>query len=188
MSAILISDPAIEPVTLDEAKEYLRIDGPESDGVLERLIVAARTAIEGMTRRALIAQTWRYLMAAPKVEGPRRGRLTIPGMPLRRVLAVRVFGARGSVTTLDPQDYVVSMGTPATIHLRDGHADARGAEVDAEIGYGPAASDVPADLRQALVQLVAHWFERREPVTNGMLSSVPMTVTHTTAPYRVVGL
>ena len=184
-------------MTLDEAKEYLRIDGSESDGVLERLIAAARTAIEGMTRRALIAQTWRYLMAAPKVEGSigglkfggtKGGRLTVPGTPLRRVLAVRVFGARGSVTTLDPQDYVVSMGTPATIHLRDTHADARGAEVDAEIGYGPAASDVPADLRQALVQLVAHWFERREPVTSGMLSSVPMTVTHTTAPYRVVGL
>ena len=183
MSAIMISDPAVEPVSLAEAKEYLRVDGAESDGAIERLVAAARTCIEGMTRRALVLQTWRYLMPAPKA-----GRLRIPGTPLRRILAVRLFGPRGGVTTLEAEDYVVSLGEPATIHLRRGHADVTGAEVDAEIGYGPAAGDVPADLRQAVLQLVAHWFERREPVTSGTLSSVPMTVTATTAPYRVVGL
>ena len=179
----MISDPAIEPVSLAEAKEYLRIDGTEDDGGLQRLIAAARTCIEGMTRRGLVTQTWRYLTGVPK-----DGKITVPGSPLRQILAVRLFGARDSVTTLDPQDYVISLGEPATIHLRDAHADVAGAEVDAEIGYGPAASDIPHDLRQAILQLVAHWFERREPVTNGTLAAVPLTVSATAAPYRVVGL
>ncbi|MEM7567220.1 MAG: head-tail connector protein [Pseudomonadota bacterium] len=183
MSAIMIAEPAAEPVTLGETKDYLRVDDAESDAGLERLIAAARTCVEGMTRRALIAQAWRYLTPAPK-----DNKITVPGTPLRQVTAVRLFGPEGSVTTLDPQDYVVSMGAPATIHLRQGRSDATGAEVDAEIGYGPAASDVPADLRQAVLQLVAHWFERREPITAGTFNQVPMTVTHTTAPYRVVGL
>ncbi len=183
MSAIMISEPAVEPVTLGDAKDYLRVDGADSDNGLERLIAAARTCVEGMTRRALVSQVWRYLTPAPK-----NARITVPGSPLRQILAVRLFGQQGSVTTLDPQDYVVSMGTPATIHLRKTPSDTTGAEVDAEIGYGPAASDVPADLRQAVMQLVAHWFERREPITSGTFSQVPMTVSHTTAPYRVVGL
>ena len=101
---------------------------------------------------------------------------------------MRLFGRGGSVHTLEPQDYVVSLSDPATIHLRSTGGDVTGAEVDAEVGYGAAAADVPADLRQAVVQLVAHWFERREPVATGTFSEVPHTVSTQTARYRAVGL
>jgi len=56
-------------------------------------------------------------------------------------------------------------------------------------GYGAAASDVPQPLRQAVLLLVAHWFERREPVELGSaLETVPMTVGGLLAPYRSVRL
>lgn len=183
MSAIMITGPAAEPVTLDEAKDYLRIDGSESDAVLARLIAAARTCIEGMTRRALIDQAWRYLTPPPS-----EGRIKLGGTPLRRVTAVRLFGPEGRVTELDAQDYVVRLTDPAVIHLRHAPSDATGAEVDAELGYGATPADVPQDLRQALLQLVAHWFERREPVATGAFAEVPLTVSAQTAPYRAVGL
>src|SRR3954471_23227089 len=50
--------PAIEPVTLQEAKDFARVDGLEDDGLIASLIVTARQLAELATRRALITQTW----------------------------------------------------------------------------------------------------------------------------------
>lgn len=184
MSAMLIVEPVLEPVSLSEAKDYLRVDGTAEDANLTRLIAAARTWLEGMTRRALLSQTWRYLTPPPKA-----GVVSVPGTPLRSVLAVRLFGRNGTVTTLQPQDYVVSIGPGGTrVHLRHAPDDVTGAEIDAEIGYGADPADLPEDLRQAVLQLVAHWFERREPVVSGSLAPVPMTVSSIAAPYRVARL
>ena len=47
--------PAVEPISLDEAKDHLRIDGDVEDALLGRLIKAARQRIEQTTSRAMIS-------------------------------------------------------------------------------------------------------------------------------------
>lgn len=54
----LITPPQVEPVTLEEAKEYLRVDGFDLDARIQALIPRAREACERFTRRAFIEQTW----------------------------------------------------------------------------------------------------------------------------------
>ncbi|MBV9347031.1 MAG: phage head-tail connector protein [Pseudolabrys sp.] len=59
MSAILLSPPATEPLSLAEAKAWLRIEHDDENDVIAALIAGSRIHIEGATRRALITQSWR---------------------------------------------------------------------------------------------------------------------------------
>jgi hypothetical protein len=48
-----LSKPAIEPVTLTQAKQHLRVDFPDDDEYITSLIVGARRHVEKLTNRAI---------------------------------------------------------------------------------------------------------------------------------------
>ncbi len=81
MSSILITPPAVEPVTLADAKAYLRVDNDDDDGVISALIAGARSHIEAQTRRALITQAWRLVRDA----WPGDGRIAVLPSPLQQI-------------------------------------------------------------------------------------------------------
>jgi len=60
----LITDPTIEPVSLEELKLHLKIelDVLDEDEYLEGLEKTARRHLENITRRALLTQTWDYFL------------------------------------------------------------------------------------------------------------------------------
>ena len=49
--------------------------------------------------------------------------------------------------------------------------NANGIEVSFVCGHGSLASEVPAPLRHAILLLVAHWYENREPVVAGIAAT-----------------
>jgi len=58
MSLQLLSPPAIEPVTLSDAKLHLKVDVADDDALITRLLAAARARAEWHTGRAFITQSW----------------------------------------------------------------------------------------------------------------------------------
>lgn len=54
MAAILLTPPAIEPLTLAEAKLYLRVAHEDDDGLITSLIAAARSHVDPQARFMLI--------------------------------------------------------------------------------------------------------------------------------------
>lgn len=54
-------------------------------------------------------------------------------------------------------------------------------------GFGPDASDIPADLRHAVLMLAAHYFEHREAATHP-LTPLPLGVGSLLAPHRPIRL
>jgi uncharacterized phiE125 gp8 family phage protein len=69
MPSILLTAPAAEPLSLAEAKAFLRVEHDDDDGVIAALIAGARLYVEGQTRRALLTQTWRLVLDAWPTSG-----------------------------------------------------------------------------------------------------------------------
>ncbi|MBX3508920.1 MAG: head-tail connector protein [Parvibaculum sp.] len=183
MTLSLIAPPAEEPVTLAEARAHLRLDAAEEDALLQALVTAARTALEAETRRAFITQQWRLTLD----DWPSRP-IELPLAPVAEVTAVKVALLSGAMLAIDPAFYEVdAKGEPPRLAAKRGQAwpmpatRLAGIEVEFTAGYGDAAA-VPQPLKQALLLLVAHWFENRAPVGGGR--ELPLTVSALVAPYR----
>ncbi|MCE9650579.1 MAG: head-tail connector protein [Parvibaculum sp.] len=184
MTLMLLSGPAEEPVTLAEARAHLRLDGADEDALLSAFITAARAVLEGETRRAFVTQNWRLLLD----EWPGR-ELILPLAPIAAVTAVTVDGAGALDATL--YETALAGDGPRLVAAGAWPAPSRrvaGIAVDFTAGYGSAA-DVPTPLKQAVLLLAAHWFDRREPAGLGDgPAELPPAVKALAAPYRRVRL
>lgn len=157
-------EPALEPVTLAEAKTFLRVDHDSEDALISGLIAAARQDVERATGAALVDQTWRLTLD----EWPVSATVMVNRYPLRQVVGVTVYDADGDGAEIDPADYIVDgNASPPRIHFRKTEASGQpinGIEIDLVAGFGDAGPDVPDQLRRAMLLLVAHWFEFRASV------------------------
>jgi len=192
MTSYLLSGPAAEPVTLDEAKAFLRLDTTDEDALVTSLITAARLHIEGISGRALLTQSWRTVLDC----WPPGGVLTLPVGPLLSLTAVTAYDAGGNGTSLATDDVLVAANAaPPQLFVPPGFGsavilrDRQGVEIDYAAGYGDDPADVPAPLRQAMLILVGYWFENRDSVIiAGAGSIIPDGFDLLVAPYRQVRL
>ncbi|HWA91813.1 MAG TPA: head-tail connector protein [Rhizomicrobium sp.] len=154
MSLQLVTPPALEPVTLADAKAHLKVDTSDDDALIARLIPAARARAEWHTGRALIAQSWILWLDCwrPIVD--------IPLPPLVAVSAVTAYARDDTPNALTP----VLVDLPGSRVLLDPVTDLRCANALAiafDAGYGDAAEDVPAALRAAILAIVAELYVHR---------------------------
>lgn len=170
--------PAIEPVTLSEAKHHCRIDGSDEDVAIDQAIVTAREYAESETHRQLITATHKlWLDAFPSG-------IIVPRSPLQSVTSITYIDPDGETQTLAADQYQVTQGAePGRIVPAHGcswpssRSQPEAVQVTFVAGYGDAAADVPASIRRAIMLLVAHLNEFHEPVAPGVsLSDVPMSV------------
>jgi uncharacterized phiE125 gp8 family phage protein len=106
MSSILLTAPATEPLSLAEAKAYLRVETGDDDAVIGALIAGSRIHVEAQTRRALITQSWRISVDA----WPDDGRLMILPAPLQALTAARVYDFDNAAYALDTAAFVLDRG------------------------------------------------------------------------------
>jgi uncharacterized phiE125 gp8 family phage protein len=188
MSLVMTSGPALEPVSLAEAKAHLRLDGTVEDSLVQSLVITSRLHIEAALGLALVTQSWSYFLD----RWPRSGRISLPIRPVAAISHVRAWSADGGSVLLDTADFLLDgQGLPPRLVLRGGVVPVEplralnGIEIGFTAGFGPSAEDVPATIRHALLLLVAHWYENREPVEIGAgANAVPAMVSELLAPYR----
>ncbi|HZP70640.1 MAG TPA: head-tail connector protein [Pseudolabrys sp.] len=188
MSSILLAPPAAEPLTLAEAKAFLRVETAEDDALIAALIAAARLHVETQAGLALITQGWRMVLDC----WPGSGRITVRPGPLRALTGARVFDFDGEAHALDTQAFVPDAGAsslafmpwalPVPTRL------AAGIELDVTVGFGDAAADVPEPLRQAIRLLAAHWYENRAAVPGHDSAPLPPGAAALIAAYRMPAL
>ena len=66
---------------------------------------------------------------------------------------------------------------------------AAGIEIAFVAGFGALAADVPAPIRHAVLMLIAHWYEHRDPIEIGSAeANIPAPVSELLMPYRVTRL
>ena len=105
--------------------------------------------------------------------------------------AVRVFDEQDDEHALEAGQFRLEPGRvllPETIEDMPVLRQRLGIEIDYVAGFGDAA-DVPADLKQAVLALVAHWFEHRDAaVVAGPGAVVPAGFDRLVETYRQVRL
>jgi len=188
MALLRIDGPAVEPVTLAEAKHHLRVDSDDDDTLIASLVTAARVHIEQTLGRMMVAQTWIDVRDA----WPLDGAAVCPRLsPVVDVIEIRVVDAEGTAETVPEEIYFLDRvsDTARLFALQGGWPApgrrANGIEIEFVAGYGSAAADVPEPLRQAVLLLASHWYEHREPIALDVaLVDVPHTVGGLLAPYR----
>lgn len=198
MTLHLLSPPAVEPVSVAEAKTWLRIAHADEDNLLAGTIRAARERVEALTGRALIARGLRETLDDwPRARTDWRShavRLSAP--PLISVEAVRVFDAHGTPSLWSPDEYRIDTGSDpgrivpvAPFDLPRPGRRASGIEIDFTAGYGAAPEDVPAPLSEAVLRLAAHAYGgRHAPEAARGEGELPDGVAHLIRPYTRVRL
>jgi uncharacterized phiE125 gp8 family phage protein len=164
MPQVLVSPPAVEPVSLAEAKAHLRVTHNEEDAVIGALIASARRVAEARTGLCFITQDWICFRDA----WPEQGVLDIQLAPVLSVEELAVFGEDGQKAVIEASHYVVDAASrPARLMLRGSRQwqppgrQLNGIGIRVRAGYGTAPGAVPAPLRQAVLMLVAHYYGAR---------------------------
>lgn len=177
--------PAEEPVTTAEAKTHLRIASgvTEDDTYIGNLIKAGRYYIEHYTGRPLVSKTYDqyfdyfknldivlYWGGVSDVDSVNyadentgvEGELSAANYVVDKVMD------RCRIRVAKDETWPNTYNKPNAVRVRY------------TAGFG-AASDVPEDIKQALLMLVAEMYERRE---NGV-KQLPTVVEWMLAPYRL---
>jgi len=166
-----LAGPASEPLSLADAKGYLRVETPDEDALIADMIVAARIECERINDRSFIATTWRLTLDAlpwgPGPGGAWHGGVSLPMPPLISLSSLRYVDLGGVWQTIDPATLIVSAGTPGRIAPPYGNyyplSQPRPAAVELVYvaGYGPDATAVPRSVVMAIRLLVAHYHRHR---------------------------
>lgn len=171
------SGPAVEPVTVAEAKAHLRVDISDDDAYIGTLITAAREWVEAYLDRTLVNTQWVMRLDSFPI-----GDIELPRPPMvssgTATSVTMTYAYSGSVTAvLSSSVYRVDRNsTPGVVrplynsqwppHVNDANAVA----VTWWAGYGSSGSSVPASIRHAMLMLIGFWYENRGAVLVGSIS------------------
>ncbi len=184
MALSRIAASNIQPLSLTETKEHLRVSFAKEDGLISRHIVAAKDALEKGTRLQLLVASWKQLFDGfPQFD---HERIELGKSPLVSVAAVKYFDTSGVLQTWAASEYTVEVFSgpdaergevfpkpdkeyPLTRRIPNA------VTIEFDAGYGVAASDVPEDIKQELLVWIGHRYNNRELVIVGQTASrVPM--------------
>ncbi|ATX67714.1 head-tail connector protein [Roseinatronobacter bogoriensis] len=153
---------------LAELRDHLRLssgfaDDATQDGLLEQYLRTAIATVEGRVARVLFLRSYSLRLSRWR-DGYAQA---LPVAPVTALHSVTMLDAGGAPTLVDPARYrldadgvrprLESAGT-ALPAIPTGGA----VVIEFAAGFGAEWSDIPADLRQAVLLLAAQYYESRD--------------------------
>lgn len=151
-----VKTPATDtPVTLQEAKDHLRITHAAQDDYINGLILAATQATEKhinqvLAETVLYAYTERFFPV-----------LILPKGPLMEILAVDYYGTDNQLHTLTPDFYTADHVSPRPVIFLDEYPPtaSRWDAVRIEYKAGYAQGAAPAAIKAAILLQIGYLYE-----------------------------
>ena len=174
MSWKVTTQPSSEPITLAEAKNYLKVDEATDDSLIGDLIKGARQEIERSCNIGLLPQT----ITETFDDWPSVRSWELSLSPLRTVSAISYLDSAGSVQTWASGNYVVddyqdpprvqrsSAGTFPTLYDQINSVSAV-----YSVGWDDASA-MPAPIKRAILMTLADAYENRENYVKRMPTAV----------------
>jgi uncharacterized phiE125 gp8 family phage protein len=187
----LVTPPVGEPLSIEDLKTHVKVDGSESDAELTDWGIAARMDTETFTRCAWLTQSVDVTLSHFPFD---RRAIVIPIRPLLSVTGIDYVDASGVAQTLDPSLYTVDAPKPVggvpefgRVSLAYGQffwpfppamRVTNGVTLHCVVGYGPTAASTPATAKTAMKLLVGNWWRNREAgaIVRGSSDSLPYGV------------
>jgi uncharacterized phiE125 gp8 family phage protein len=178
----ITSQPAVEPLTVAEAKAHLRVDHTTDDTLIESLIKAARTYCEQFQNRAYITQTRKlYLNDFPGNDCE----IALPGAPLQSVSSVTYVDTDGATQTWSSSLYQVdAKDQPGVLMPVWGEVyplvypnKLNAVAITYVCGYGGTSASIPENIRHAVRLLLGDMYNNREnAVVGNIVNTLPLSV------------
>lgn len=161
----VITEPAVEPILLADAKVHLKVDGNDEDDLIESLITAAREMVEKITHRSLIEQT----RVAKMDYFPISDTITLPFGPVSEITSVEYYDEDEVLQTLSASDYWTDLDSDIPrIVIKDSWPETEdmpnAVQIEYVCGYGDSGASVPKPLIRAMYLIIGHLYENREQV------------------------
>jgi uncharacterized phiE125 gp8 family phage protein len=189
-SSKLITAPAAPLITLDEAKAHCRVDHTDDDTLIESIVEAVTSHLDGyhgMTHRALVTQRWEDAFTCFD------GDMRLTQSPCASIVSVTYTDGAGSDLVIDSAQYAVltdiigSFVIPAPGLSWPMASAIRRDAVRIRYDAGQSAADVPASIKAAALLMIGDLYRNRETAAIGaQASEIPMsaTVNALLAPFR----
>jgi len=193
MGLKLVTPPAIEPVSLLEAKAHLRLDTSSEDAYVTALIAAARGKVELFLRRALINQTFELTLD----HFPAHSRsIDLPRPPLQSVASIKYIDTAGALQTMSSGDYVVDAASNEIGRVAPAwnqywpitRCSINAVVIRFVAGYGDDAGNVPQAIQQGILVEISNLYENREDIVVGQNISMVLLSERLLWPYRALGV
>ena len=166
-----VTPPAEEPITVNEAKEYCRLELSDSteNNLISQTIEDVRNFVEETVDRQLITATYDYTLDGFPQKRGSDGFYSIylPRPPLQSVTSITYTDIDGNPQTITASDYIVdSASEPGRIapapnfYWPSSREQANSVTIRYVAGYGAAAA-VPGRAKDLLRQLVDHRYNFR---------------------------
>jgi uncharacterized phiE125 gp8 family phage protein len=180
----IVTAATVDPVSLAEAKAHLRVVESNEDALIAGYLMAARQHVEDYTGRTLSLQTYDY-----KIDDELSNEIVMPRPPLVSVTSVSYVDINGTTQTLSSALYQVDTGVlfgrivPA---YQATYPSIRSQPNAVTVRFQAGYSQIPEPIRQAILLLVSHFYDNRQPVLIGTISSeLPFSVVVLLSPYKV---
>lgn len=186
----VVADAALP---LQEFKDHLRLgtgfaDDGAQDALLKRVLRSAMAVIEARVGKVLISKQFLYTLNDWRDVGEQ----ALPVAPVLSIVSVNLVDRVGAATPVDPTRYVLVRDThrpklAASGVLLPTIATDGTAEIVFVAGFGPAWSDVPGDLRQAVLLLGAQYHNHRVEAEAGTMPFGVMALIERWRNVRILG-
>ena len=170
-----VTAPASEPVTLAEAKLYLRVDGTNEDSLISDLIVAARMSAESWLRLSLITQSWKLVY-----NDYLDSEIILPMSPIVNVSSVIVTNRDATIQTISLNNYYLNAAKNKL--LFDNYVSGFSIEINYNTGYG-TAPQIPQPIKYGILAHIAALYDERGLIGQ---ENLPSQVSALYSPYREV--
>jgi hypothetical protein len=165
--------PIVEPVTLQEAKDYARIDGSTEDTLITSLIKMARIHCESFTGKSLIPKT----VTVTSFTFPYQFQLPYGPLTNEANISKCVTIDQNNVET--NLNYEVNTGLFPKIFILGGAQSYK-----FKLVYTAGFTTVPEDIKLAIKMMVNTLYERREDFSDLQAIESPLGVKALLMPYK----
>jgi uncharacterized phiE125 gp8 family phage protein len=180
----------VTALPIAEFKAHLRLgtgftDSGLQDELLEAYLRAAISTIEARSGRVLLQKQYSWQLT--RWRDPVRQ--VLPVRPVSNIVQIKLIDSAGSEVLADAADFKfvpddICPAVEATNSVLPKLPFSGFVDVVFDAGFGPAWSDVPSDLGQAVFIVAANAYENR----TGTGEAVPMAALNLLEPYRALRL